>query len=197
MKRLIYFILIVSTACGVSENESSQAVIPNISVEASTDGLSKNKALVYFKDSLFSGFLTNHFADGSIQSKSGYLYGKLQGESVQYYENGQLKEKRFYDNNKKVGHHKGLWPNGNKKFEYYFEAGLHEGELKEWYETGEPFRFFHYKNGKEEGSQKMWQSDGIIRANYVVKEGHRYGLIGLKNCKSVTDEEGLFTAVTY
>ena len=36
--------------------------------------------------------------------------------------------------------------------------------------------------GYEEGSQKAWWQNGVIRANYVVKNGRRYGLIGLKLC---------------
>jgi hypothetical protein len=28
----------------------------------------------------------------------------------------------------------------------------------------------------------MWWENGLIRANYVVKNGRRYGLIGLKLC---------------
>ena len=43
----------------------------------------------------------------------------------------------------------------------------------------------------------MWELDGGIRANYVVKNGHRYGLIGLKNCKSVENEEGSLTGLAY
>ena len=28
----------------------------------------------------------------------------------------------------------------------------------------------------------MWQEDGTARANYVVREGRRYGLMGAKGC---------------
>ena len=64
---------------------------------------------------------------------------------------------------------------------------LVNGELKEWMETGQPYRFFHYIKGYEEGSQKMWWSNGSIRANYVIKNGKRYGLLGLKICSNPYD----------
>ena len=44
---------------------------------------------------------------------------------------------------------------------------------------------FHYIDGKEVGSQKLWQEDGRIKANYEVKNGERFGLIGLKKCDPV------------
>lgn len=179
------------------KDEPQAIAIPNNLIDASNPDISKKRGLVYLKDSLYSGYVTSHYANDSLQSKAGFINGKLEGKSVQFYEDGQLRESRFYAENRKVGLHLGYWPNGNKKFEYHFENGLHVGELNEWYVTGQPYRSFNYEKGQENGSQKMWELDGTIRANYVVKDGHRYGLIGLKNCKSVTDEEGKFTAIAY
>lgn len=177
--------------------EELQSIIPDKTANISDPNLTKKAALVYLNDSLYSGFLVSHYEDGKLQSMAGYVKGKLEGESFQYYNNGQLRESRFYRKNRKTGHHIGFWPDGEQKFAYDFESGIHVGELKEWYASGQPYRFFNYIEGQENGSQKMWGLDGTIRANYVVKNDHRYGLIGLKNCKSVTDEEGLFTAIAY
>lgn len=185
-------------ACeSVKESDSLGFVIPEQLVETTDISLSKKAAILYKGDSLFSGFLVEYHSNRHLASKTGYYKGKLQGEAIQYYADGQLVERRFYDVNRKTGYHEGFWPNGERKFEYFFEKGIHEGTLKEWYRTGEPFRFFNYEAGKESGAQQMWALNGAIRANYVVKDGHRYGLIGLKNCKSVTNEEGLFTAIAY
>jgi len=187
--------LIIIMACESSTTQVT--IIPDKSVALDHPSLKKKAAIVYLKDSLFSGYLVGLYDNGALQSKTGYLNGKLEGKSVQYYSNGQLKEQRLYKQNRKTGTHVGFWPNGQQKFEYHFEADLHVDELKEWYASGQPYRFFNYLQGKEDGSQRMWMEDGTIRANYVVKGGHRYGLIGLKNCKSVTDEQGILTAVSY
>ena len=104
-----------------------------------------------------------------------------------WYPNGQLVESRIYIDGNKEGFHQGWWENGAKKFEYHFLNAEHDGELKEWMETGQPYRFFHYIKGYEEGSQKMWWSNGSIRANYVIKNGKRYGLLGLKICSNPYD----------
>lgn len=185
-------------ACeSVRESDTQRSMIPDILIEATDITLKKKAAVLYKADSLFSGYILAYHSNKTLASKAGYLNGELQGEAIKYYENGQLQERRFYHDNRKTGHHEGFWSNGVRKFEYFFEKGIHEGTLKEWYKTGEPFRFFNYEAGKESGAQRMWESDGTVRANYVVKDGHRYGLIGLKNCKSVTNEEGLYTAIAY
>lgn len=197
LKKLILLILIICS-CGRVDNIKPQVgTIPSISIDAKDLALEKKGARIYLNDSLFSGYVVSHSAEGALQSKKGFLNGKLEGEAVEYYSNGQLRERRLYIQNRKTGMHLGFWPNGQAKFEYRFEADLHVGELKEWYATGQAYRFLNYVDGKENGSQKMWEPNGKIRANYVVKNGHRYGLIGLKNCKSVTDEEGSYTALAY
>lgn len=91
-------------------------------------------------------------------------------------------ETRSYIQEMKTGVHRGFWEDGKPRFEYVFENGEHQGSAKEWYQNGKPYREFHYDKGYEEGSQKMWWENGVIRANYVVKHGRRFGLIGLKLC---------------
>ena len=88
---------------------------------------------------------------------------------------------------KKIGKHIGYWEKGNLKFEYHFINGEHDGLLNEWYQSGQRYKEFHYKKGYEEGSEKKWWENGTIRANYVVKNGRRYGLIGLKLCMNPVD----------
>lgn len=181
------FILILSLVIAPSEKEDRTTTV---------DQLERQGALFYHLNKPFSGNAIELYPTGEIKSTARFSSGSREGEQYTYHENGQLASVRSYRNNKKHGEHVGWWPNGNKKFSYHFIDGLQEGESLEWYVDGELFREMNYTKGKEEGSQKMWENDGSIRANYVVKNGRRYGLIGLKNCKSVNDEEG-FTAVKY
>ena len=94
-----------------------------------------------------------------------------------------------YISGKKNGVHRGWWTSGSRKFEYTFVDDLNEGVAKEWFEDGTPLRVFNYVNGKEEGGQEMWYADGSIRANYVVRNGRRYGLIGAKPCSNPLDSK--------
>jgi antitoxin component YwqK of YwqJK toxin-antitoxin module len=111
----------------------------------------------------------------------------LNGLSVKWYDNKQVMEYREYRSGKKNGIQRAFWSNGNKRFEFVAKNDAYDGELKEWSNKGHIFHLAHYSNGQEEGSQKMWYENGKIRANYVVVKGKRYGLLGTKNCKNVSD----------
>ena len=104
-----------------------------------------------------------------------------------YYPNNQLMECREFRNNMKNGKQVAYWDNGNKRFEYIAKNDVSDGELKEWDYNGKLFHLAHYKDGQEEGVQKLWYENGKIRANYIILKGRRYGLLGTKNCKNVSD----------
>lgn len=195
---LIILLLLVTLACGTSkEVADAKIIIPDITLDVSEVIIEKKGAQIFIEGKAYSGFLTAFNRAEKTTSSTGYFNGLKEGKAEAYYETGVLKEARFYLNNRKHGNHKGWWQNGALKFDISFINGLTEGESLEWYEDGTPYKAFNYLNGQEIGSQKMWEVDGRIRANYVVKNGHRYGLIGLKNCKSVKNEEGTLTAVAY
>ncbi|MBX9732812.1 MAG: hypothetical protein K2X37_02030 [Chitinophagaceae bacterium] len=113
--------------------------------------------------------------------------GKEEGEWKQFYASGKLKEQRFFKDGKKVGKLASWWPNGNKKWEYYFEDGEYQGECKEWNPQGLLVKRMNYNKGYEEGLQQFYYDNGKVKANYFMKEGRRYGLLGTKNCVNVSD----------
>ena len=178
--------------CGCRQRVSSSkteinTVIPNI-VIASTDVKFKfHQDTLYYDKKKYNGYIFNEYQKGDTAFFIGYLNGLEEGTSKKWYSNKQLSEQRIYHRGKKTGIHKGYWENGNPKFEYHFLDGEHQGIAKEWYENGQEFKIFHYQMGYEEGSQKAWWENGVIRANYVVKNGRRYGLIGLKLCMNPED----------
>jgi len=96
-------------------------------------------------------------------------------------------ELRFYCKGKKHGRQVSFWENGNKRFEFIAQNDVYAGELKEWNIDGKLIHLAHFVNGQEEGEQKMWYANGKIRANYIMIKGRRYGLLGTKNCKNVSD----------
>lgn len=189
------------TACQDKTKSNKEGLvidfIPDVYISISDSNLMRDGAHQLYKGEVFSGYLVDYFDPDSLKEKEGYLNGLREGNSIKYYTTGQVKEKRNYHQNDKEGIHEGWWENGNRKFEYHFENGKNEGIAIEWYASGQLFKEFNYLSGKENGSQKMLEVDGKIRANYVVKNGHRYGLIGLKNCKSVSDEKGSYAALAY
>lgn len=102
---------------------------------------------------------------------------------VRRYPDGALWYIRTYRDGKEEGVHRGWWPNGARKFEYHYHNGIAEGPQREWFDDGNPYTEFNYVAGHESGLQRMWTSYGKLRANYIIRDGRRYGLIGAMGCR--------------
>ena len=142
---------------------------------------------ILYNDKLFTGIVFSLYPNKDTASIQSYFNGVEEGFQKKWYLNHQLQEERFYINGKKEGVHKGWWPDGKQKFIFELYNNEYNGEFKEWYSSGLLAKQFHYKNGQEEGSQKLWWDNGSVRANYVIKNGKKYGLIGLKLCINPND----------
>ncbi|MGB2127952.1 MAG: toxin-antitoxin system YwqK family antitoxin [Flavicella sp.] len=176
MRYLLFFILLISC------NSVSPVQVVNIEdIE-----LSLSNGVVLYKSKIFTGTLVAKDFDGVLSYTCNYVKGRKVGEEKKWYSNGQLESHRFYNDGVKVGIHKGWWPSGLPKFTLEFNTqGAYHGIVKEWFENGTLSKSFHYVNGKEEGGQQLYKPNGNIRANYVVRDGERYGLIGLKKCDAI------------
>lgn len=157
-----------------------------LEVKKSNPEIELRNGVLYYKGKSFYGSIVSSFQDGTIKSKSSYVDGRKDGEEKIWYNNGQVSQIRLYEQGIKIGRHFGWWENGTAKFEFDFnEKGEYHGSFKEWYKNGQLLRDFNCVNGKEVGRQRMWTITGKIRANYEVKNGERFGLIGLKKCYTV------------
>ena len=148
--------------------------------------LEQKQGRSYWNEKPFSGKIFAIFSQSQdtafVQS---YDQGKEHGLWKQFYANGQIKEFRYYQNGLKTGELKAYWSNGQLKRRCSFKNDLQEGLCQEWSEEGRLMVQMHYHNGYEEGKQQMWHPNGKIRSNYIIKDGRRYGLLGIKNCANV------------
>ena len=162
--------------------------IPEVYVEINSSLLKNRNDTYFYNDSLFSGFLIE-ISDSSKDtlSRESFLIGKRSGIQKKWYSKSKIKEVRFYVDGKKDGKQLAFWENGNKKFEFTALDDAYEGELKEWTIVGHLIHQANFVNGQEEGPQKLWYDNGKIRANYIIRDGKRYGLLGTKNCVNVSD----------
>jgi antitoxin component YwqK of YwqJK toxin-antitoxin module len=156
--------------------------VPLVYVNESDKGFSKHQDTVYYKDQFFTGYRFSLYPNRDTAVLQSYFNGVEEGMQKKWYPNRQLQEERFYINGKKEGTHRGWWPDGKEKIYFTVSDDKYEGEFKEWYSSGLLGKFFHYTNGQEEGSERLWWDNGSVRANYVIREGKKYGLIGLKTC---------------
>lgn len=161
--------------------------VPANFIIATDPGFKKHQDTVYYNDHFFTGYRFSLYENGDTASLQSYFNGVEEGIQRKWYPGKQLAEERFYINGKKEGIHQSWWPDGKPKM--YFEASNNEfsGVFNEWYASGLLGKAFHYVNGHEEGSQKLWWDNGTIRANYVIINGKKYGLLGLKICSNPYD----------
>jgi len=117
----------------------------------------------------------------------GFNNGVEHGVWKKFYADGKLAEQRCFDNGKKVGEYDAWWPNGTAKLVYHFNNGEYEGTCREWTDQKVLIAEMNYKEGYEDGPQKQYYDNGKIKANYIITNGRRYGLLGTKNCVNVTD----------
>ena len=193
---IIVIVMLFGISCkqdkSIQLKDSGLRSIPNRFILKSDKDLSIKNDIISWKDSLYSGFLYELNLEGKdTLLLEGYIDGLLNGDCKKWYpkiqETKQLMEKRTYLDGKKNGKQIAYWANGNKRFEFMAVNDGYEGEMKEWSEDGKLFHLALFVNGQEDGVQKMWYENGKIRANYVIIKGKRYGLLGTKNCKNVSD----------
>ena len=182
MKFKLYFILVLLVYSCDEKKPKEQFILK------SSTSISIVNDVVFYKNEKFSGtlFELNQNQKDTILSEV-YKNGLLDGISKKWYPNKQLMERRVFKQGHKHGKQIAYWANGNKRFEFVAQNDAYEGEMKEWSIKGKLFHLAHFVNGLEEGIQKMWYENGKIRANYVIIKGKRYGLLGTKNCKNVSD----------
>ncbi|CAL2104245.1 conserved exported protein of unknown function [Tenacibaculum sp. 190130A14a] len=185
--RITYIILLTLFLASCSTKEArTNSTVAVIERNILDTNFQLVNGVLLFKNEAFSGVVNTFYNSGELKSKSEYNEGKRNGMYQGWYEEGAKSFERFYTNGLKTGKHLGWYKDGQLKFMYHFnEHGEYDGEVSEWFPNGQLLKMFNYVDGKEDGRQRMWQLDGKIRANYVTKNGERFGLIGLKKCYSV------------
>lgn len=170
-----------------SKNSTEISHEKMLSFSADNPQISFENAGVFYQGKPFSGtlFRLDSQTQDTLKIES-YLKGNRHGKWIQYFPGHVLKEFRTFDRGKKIGAFVQYFPTGKKQQEYHFQNDEYQGLASEWNERGVLIREMHYVAGHEEGSQKLFYDNGQIRANYVMKDGRRFGLLGTKNCVNVS-----------
>jgi antitoxin component YwqK of YwqJK toxin-antitoxin module len=157
-------------------------------VNASDNRLTSRAGILYRDTKTFTGeiFALNPGSGDTVQIMN-YLNGKEHGTWKKFFGRGKIQEIRRFDHGKKTGMYAVWWENGGLKLKYHFNEDEYEGICREWNEKGILIREMNYAKGHEDGAQKTFYDNGKVRANYVIVNGRRYGLLGTKNCVNASD----------
>jgi antitoxin component YwqK of YwqJK toxin-antitoxin module len=181
VKSVIVF-LVVLASCSLHDSSS------NKKYNSATTPLTNVGGVYQFNGKPFSGTIYSLAENKTDTTAIGsFVHGLEDGEWKKYYPNNQLMDKRYYTNGKKTGLFEGWWSNGKKRLEYHFENGEYQGNCKDWSENGLLVSNMNYEKGYEDGLQQQFYETGKVKANYVMTDGRRYGLLGTKNCVNVSD----------
>lgn len=161
--------------------------VPLLYLKLGDSAFSRHQDTLYYQDKFYTGYVYDLFENKDTSLLKSYFNGVEEGLQKKWYTKDHLEEERFYINGKKEGLQQGWWPNGNPRFYFTAYNDEYSGEFKEWMENGLLVKWFHYNKGYEEGSQKLWWSDGKTRANYVIKKGRKFGLLGYRICENPYD----------
>lgn len=183
----VVFLLACSTNVQPGKERYIANIIPENYLLLSSTEIAWKQDTIYCKGIKFSGYGYTLYPNSDTLSLQGYWQGLQEGLTKKWYPNRQLAEYRMYVSGKKEGVHKAWWPNGAMKFLFTVSNDAYTGDLQEWNIERVLVKWFHYKDGQELGSQRLWWDDGSVRANYVIRNGKKYGLIGVKLCSNPYD----------
>ncbi|MDC1024531.1 toxin-antitoxin system YwqK family antitoxin [Flavobacteriales bacterium] len=160
------------------------------------DLVNKIDNLIYFKNQLYSGFITmEKFNDGTpkkiMEYKNGIQEGgfkeywlngkikidsniknkKIHGKNKEYFQNGNLQLEGNFNNGKENGLWKGYYEDGQKKIEEEYKNGINHGVYKKYHRNGELCQEVKFENGKEDGLYKEYFEDGTLFREILFKNG--------------------------
>lgn len=130
----------------------------------------------------FDGLIRSRTAEG-LRAEQPVRNGLREGLTRSWYPDGSLAEQRAYAGGRKNGAQSQWWPGGMPRLQAQMRDDRPVGQLRTWYADGRPYEEHRYDDaGHESGLQRVWYEDGSLRANYVVRDGRRYGTTGPRAC---------------
>jgi len=123
------------------------------------------------------GIKITYYSDTkTIDEKSTYKNGILDGLYEKYYKNSQLYFKINYKNGKKDGLFESWYDNNRLEERSNYKNGKYDGLYERWYYTGILRQKINYKNDKKDGLYEYYYDNGqlMTRSNY--KDGKKDGL---------------------
>lgn len=112
----------------------------------------------------FNGFVTVHYPDGRLQSRSQVAAGRLQGVSEGWHPNGVLQVREHFVAGVSHGLREKWHANGRLLSRVSIEGGKLNGEFKRWDEAGNLAETLPLKAGEPDGEAVAFHPSGFLKA---------------------------------
>jgi hypothetical protein len=119
----------------------------------------------------FTGWVTDHFEDGTVKVRSAVADGRLHGESEGWSTNRVLELREYFQQGLPHGIRTTWHANGIKRSEGQLAAGLQQGRYRQWHEDGSLAVEAGFKDGKPHGLSLAWHPSGFLKAEALMKQG--------------------------
>jgi hypothetical protein len=181
--RFVLLVLLCMIAAGVSMLQWRQVSPPPVPVELERAQLELVAARLCLRGTTnaFSGFLLEHYSDGSRQSRSGVLNGQLHGVSEGWHTNGVLQVRETFAHGVSDGPRTKWYPSGIKMSETPVVAGKVEGVYRRWDAEGRLAEEVEMRQGQPDGRSRAYYPSGCVRFEARMRRGEVTGQTAWKD----------------
>lgn len=190
---IVFILCITYTSCVSTSTPNEvakvqQSIINNIHIDLSKykPQLIRVENLYYHSEELFSGKASLISDDKMELGNVEIDNGKLNGLVLEWFPDGAKKTRKVFKEGFEDGIQKGWHTTGFISYEYEAEQGKILNVYKEYFPNGNMQIEKKYEDGVEVAN-KILNLNGKVIANYVLKNGRYYGLMGSGNCVTVTN----------
>lgn len=119
----------------------------------------------------FTGWVTDHFASGTVNLRTAVVDGRLHGESEGWFTNGVRELHEEFQRGLPHGLRTTWHANGRKRSEGRLVAGQQQGTYRQWHENGTLVAEAEFEAGKPHGFSWAWYPGGCLKAEALMKNG--------------------------
>jgi antitoxin component YwqK of YwqJK toxin-antitoxin module len=119
----------------------------------------------------FSGLMLEHYAEGSLRSRSAVTNGLLHGLSQGWFTNGQMQISENFKEGVSHGLRTKWYADGAKQSEASIVAGKIHGSFRRWHPNGALAEQAEFVMDQPEGPSVAYFPSGYLKARVVMKDG--------------------------
>lgn len=144
--------------CSRSDPSANQREVPRSALE-----FKDHRLYLPGQPAPFTGFITEHYAGGGLQSRSSVSNGVLQGISEGWHTNGLLQVREVFAAGFSQGLRTKWYPSGARQSEATIVHGKLEGPFRRWDEHGALLEQIELRNDQPDGTAVAFYPSGCVK----------------------------------